>query len=138
MSRALYQGKQHGVALIAAIFVLVVLAALALFMLNLSGTQHFTSMWAVQGARAHYAAQSGIEWGVAQAVAGSCAGSTSLQVDAGASPPFDVTVTCAGSTFTENGVLRTVSSLTATATYGGSIGSFGFVQRQQRATVVTP
>jgi MSHA biogenesis protein MshP len=136
MSRARSHRQQHGVALIAAIFVLVVLAALALFMLNLSGTQHFTSMWAVQGARAHYAAQSGLEWGAWQALNGGGCNNPALQVDAGASQPFNVDVACTSSTFVELGATRTVWSITATATYGGAIGSIGFVQRQQRATVI--
>ena len=137
MKRILSAGTQQGVALIAAIFVLVVLAALALFMLNLSGTQHFTSMWAVQGARAHYAAQSGLEWAAWQAITnGSC--NPTVTVDAGGPTPFNVAVTCNSSTFIELGTTRTVWAITATATSGGAIGDPGFVQRTQRATVVTP
>jgi len=133
---ALHTTGQRGVALIAAIFVLVVLAALALFMLNLSGTQHFTSMWAVQGARAHYAAQSGLEWGAWQALNGGGCNNPTLQVDAGAPQTFNVAVACTSSAFTEHGTPRTIWTITATATYGGSVGSIGFVQRQQRATVM--
>ena len=71
--------SQRGFALVTAIFLLVVLGALALFMLSLSGTQHFTSTWAVLSARAHYAALSGIEWGAWQAVnGGACNGNPTV------------------------------------------------------------
>ena len=46
---------ERGMALIGAVFLVVVLAALAFYMLTLSSTQHYTGLWAVQGARAHYA-----------------------------------------------------------------------------------
>jgi MSHA biogenesis protein MshP len=125
--------SQHGVALLAAIFLLVVLSALALYMASLSGTQHFTSMWAVQGARAHYAAQSGLQWGASQAAnGGGC--TNNLTINAGA--PFNVAVNCTSAAVVELDETRTVWTITATATSGGTIGSPGFVQRSQRMTVL--
>lgn len=127
-------GQQRGVALISAIFLLVVLAGLTLYMLSLSGTQHFTAMWAVQGARAHYAAQSGLQWGAWQAIhgAGGCNGS--VNVDAGGPLAFPVAVTCTSSTHQELGVTRTVWVINAIATLG-TLGSPGYVRRQQRMVV---
>lgn len=128
----------RGFALVSAIFLLVVLAALALFMLSLSGTQHFTSAWAVQGARAHYAALSGIEWGAWQAVNNggtSCNGSPA--VDPGGPAGFMVTVTCMSSPHQEGGGARTVWVIDATAE-SGSFGGPGFVHRRQRIVVLTP
>lgn len=129
---------ERGLALMAAIFLLVVLAGLTLFMLSLSGTQHFTSMWAAQGARAHYAAQTGLEWGAWQALNGGGCNNPSLPVDAGGPTAFTVAVSCSSSNFTELGVTRTVWEIDVTASTGGSIGSPGYVQRRQRATVVSP
>lgn len=138
MTRWRSQPGERGVALLSAIFLLVVLGSLALYLLSLSSTQHFTSMWAAQGARAHYAAQSGLEWGAAQAINGGGACNDTLAVDAGGSAPFTVVVSCSSSAFLESGVTRTVWLIDARARSGGAIGSPGFVQRRHRATVVTP
>jgi MSHA biogenesis protein MshP len=124
---------QHGVALLAAIFLLVVLSALALYMASLSGTQHFTSMWALQGARAHYAAQSGLQWGASQARNSACPATATLTIDA-----FSVQVSCTSAgNFQELSVTRTVWTIDAHAQSTGlAVGSPGYVQRRQRATVI--
>ncbi|PKM42826.1 MAG: hypothetical protein CVV05_17745 [Gammaproteobacteria bacterium HGW-Gammaproteobacteria-1] len=59
---------QGGFSLISALFLLVVLSALGAYMVNISGTQHFTTLHALQGARAYHAARSGTEWGIATAL----------------------------------------------------------------------
>ena len=56
----------RGFALVSAIFILVVLAALGAFMVNISTNQHIGSALDVQGVRAYHAARAGIEWGVYQ------------------------------------------------------------------------
>ena len=56
----------RGFVLPSAIFLLVVLAALAAFLVNISTTQNMTSAQDVQGARAYQAARAGIEWGLYQ------------------------------------------------------------------------
>ena len=60
---------QRGFAAIAAIFLVVVLAALGGFMLTFSNTQQLTSAQDVQGSRAYWAARAGLEWGIASATA---------------------------------------------------------------------
>ena len=55
-----------GFALVAAIFLLVVLAALGAFIVSISTSQQMGSALDVQGERAYQAARSGIEWGVYQ------------------------------------------------------------------------
>ena len=62
---------QRGFAAIAAIFLLVVLAALGSFMLSFSNTQQLTSAQDVLGTRAYWAARAGLEWGIGN-VAGAC------------------------------------------------------------------
>lgn len=57
---------QHGFSIVAAIFILVVLAALGAFMVTISTTQAIGSALDIQGSRAYQAARSGIEWGVWQ------------------------------------------------------------------------
>ena len=53
-----------GFAIVSAIFILVVLAALGAFILNISTSQHIGSALDVQGIRAYQAARAGIEWGL--------------------------------------------------------------------------
>ncbi len=127
-----------GFALITAIFLLVVLSLLAFYLLSLSGTQQFTGLWAVQGSRALYAARSGIQWGAWQAlrVPGSPCNGT-IAVDAGASTPFEVAVSCTSTTHDELGVSTQVWDITATAT-SGDFGDPGYVRRTVQTTVSNP
>ncbi len=54
----------RGFAIVSAIFILVVLAALGAFVLNVSTNQQVGSALDVQGVRAYQAARAGIEWGL--------------------------------------------------------------------------
>lgn len=56
----------RGFAIVSAIFILVVLAALGAFILNISSSQQIGSALDVQGVRAYQAARAGIEWGLYQ------------------------------------------------------------------------
>ncbi len=73
--------QQSGFTIVSAIFILVVLAALGAFIVNISTSQQIGSALDVQGARAYQAARAGIEWGVYQVQA-----SSSYQFGFGASP----------------------------------------------------
>lgn len=54
----------RGFAIVSAIFILVVLAALGAFIVNISANQQIGSALDVQGVRAYQAARAGIEWGL--------------------------------------------------------------------------
>jgi MSHA biogenesis protein MshP len=56
--------RLRGFAIVSAIFILVVLAALGAFILNISSSQQIGSALDVQGVRAYQAARAGIEWGL--------------------------------------------------------------------------
>lgn len=88
--------RSAGVGLVTAIFLLVVLAGLAVAMVSISGAQHAASALDVQGARAYQAARAGIEWGLFQNLRNqSCVPSTSFALPAtGTLNGFVVTVTC--------------------------------------------
>lgn len=58
--------RVRGFAIVSAIFILVVLAALGAFIVNISTNQQIGSALDVQGVRAYQAARAGIEWGVYQ------------------------------------------------------------------------
>lgn len=122
-----------GFATIVALFLLVVLAALGAFMASTSSTQQVGSAQDIQGARAYWAARAGLEWGLG-----------SLAASPGACPvppaPFTVegftlTVTCANSSFDENGSPRVIYALTARAASGGAAGGMAYVERSVSASV---
>lgn len=57
-----------GFTLVSAIFLLVVLAALGVYMVTISGVQHATTSHTTVAARVYYSAKSGLEWAVHRAV----------------------------------------------------------------------
>jgi len=133
--------SQRGFALATAIFILVVLAALAAFLLSLSNLQQGQSALDVQGTRAYQAARAGVEWGVYRTLRdNSCAATTSLALPGGLSG-FTVTVQCSDTPYSEAGAAGTIYRITATACNqpsGGNCpglrGQF-YVERQLQATV---
>jgi MSHA biogenesis protein MshP len=130
---------QAGISLISAIFLIVMLMALAAAMVSLSEVQHDTSTKSLLSAKAYYGARAGIEWATQQAVAaGSCAGATWGPAPAsnpmqGALSDVTVTVTC-----TPNGAPygagNFVYYLQSTATVG-TINTPGYAERHVSATI---
>ena len=122
--------RQKGASLVAAIFILVVLASLGGYMVSISGTQHFTTLHALQGAKAYHAARSGIEWGVSRVSSTSACSDTNFNIDG-----FAVVVECQNEgTYNEGGNELHVFTITAIAT-SGTIGSPNYAARQITATV---
>ncbi|PTU74239.1 hypothetical protein [Pseudomonas mangrovi] len=126
--------RQRGFGLVAALFIIIVIAAVIAVMARLSVTQSATNSMGLQQARAYQMAQAGLEWGIARAVAGqSCAGSLTLE-------GFSIAVTCAatsaGAVAEEN---KTVNfrQITATAQYAAA-GSPDYAYRQLTAVVELP
>ncbi|MEW6164186.1 MAG: pilus assembly PilX N-terminal domain-containing protein [Pseudomonadota bacterium] len=104
----------RGFAIVSAIFILVVLAALGAFILNVSSSQQIGSALDVQGARAYQAARAGIEWGLyRQLQAASCAAAASFAPAAATLAGFTITVNCAATADGSGG--PTVYTLTSTA-----------------------
>jgi MSHA biogenesis protein MshP len=62
--------KQAGFSIVMAIFILVVLSLLGSYMVKLSGVQHATAVFSIQGARAYQAARASVGWAVARIIAG--------------------------------------------------------------------
>jgi MSHA biogenesis protein MshP len=130
---------------VTAIFLIVILAALAGFAARIFSVQQQSSGLDVLGSQAYAAAQSGIDWGAHQALrSGSCVGSANLAMPAGPLAPLTVTVTCATTVTTEAGNTVTLYSLTATACNQPAAGTGAcpngapgdsYVERQVTATV---
>ena len=126
--------RQRGFAIIAAIFLIVVLAALGVFMVTFSTVQHTTSALDVQGTRAYHAAKTGIEWGAYQALrTPSCPASTTIN-PGGTLSGFSVKVDCTTYSTTESGNTVTLTQVTSTASQG-VLGSPTYTERQLKATV---
>lgn len=130
---------QSGFLLPAAIFLLVILAGLGAYALNITSLQQATSTQDVQGARAYQMARAGVEWAAYQVLT---PGTANL-ANCPASPSnfnlegFSVTVTCTRSAdYFEQGSDHTIAmyDITATASFG-SAGSLSYVERQMQVTL---
>lgn len=119
-----------GFAAIAALFLLVVLAALGVFMVSFSNTQQLTSAQDVQGSRAYWAARAGLEWGIASAASACPVSPTVLTIDA-----FTVTVTCVQAAYSDSELINIFSLTSVSVLTGSSVGSAGYVERSVSARV---
>src|SRR5947207_15659389 len=154
--------RQAGFSIIAAIFLLVVLALLAAFIASVTGMQQSSGQLDVLGARAYQSARAGMEWSAWQVLdpnntlnAGSCspivmptcpASPQNLPALAGSLSGFTVTVTCAQTADTTEGNRNVrVFQIVATACNQPSAGSCpnvpppvptnGYVERQVQASL---
>lgn len=107
-----------GFALPSAIFLMVILAALAAFIVNVSTKQQSGHAADLQGVRAYQAARAGVEWGVFDFLRNGNCGTTSFALPGGLSG-FTVTVVCSpagmAATTNEDGTDVTVRTIIATA-----------------------
>ena len=128
--------RQRGVSLVGAIFVMVLLAALASYIATVSVFQHSGTALSVQSARALAAASSGLEWGIWYVRNNnSCAGPTNFTIG-----QFTVTQSSCNATAVTEGVSSyNIFELRYTASSTGrSFGNPDFASRTVRATVVGP
>lgn len=131
--------RERGFSLITAIFLIVVLAALAGYAVSLSTAQQESAALDEKSARTYQAAQSGLEWGMWQVlrsapVAAACpvaagnppcpASPTVLAMPAAASSltPFVVSVSCVARSYCEAGNNISIYTLTSTACGGPAAG----------------
>ena len=126
------QGAQRGFALIPALFLVVVLGALAAVAVRVSVAQSQTVVLSLQQERALSAARAGIEWGAYRALNGACGGTT-LNLAEASLAGFQVVVTCSATAFTEGTANVNAYAVTSTATIG-SYGTADYVRRVVRAT----
>lgn len=126
---------QSGFALIAALFLIVVLAALGAFAVRINNAHQSATELELLSARARFAAQAAIEYAARRLeTSNDCNAVT-------ASPPalangMNVTIACQPlTTHVVNGLTRTVYSIDVRAT-SGVYGSPDFVARRVRARVL--
>ncbi|MFK7896063.1 MAG: hypothetical protein AB8G23_09525 [Myxococcota bacterium] len=129
--------RTGGFALIAALAVLVVLGAAGGVMLRLTSLQQSGATAAILGTRAHWAARSGVEWAIHQAVgsSGCPAATTNLALTEGALSGFTVVVSCVATRHYE-GADEQISLVIESQAQYGTLGSPGYVFREVRASLV--
>ena len=119
----------RGFALVPALFLIVVLGALAVIAVRVGTGQQQAVTMRLEEARALAAAQAGIEWGAYQSLnAGACAASTTLNLTEASLAGFTVTVTCIASTFANGAATASSYVLKSTAVIG-VYGQPGYVRR---------
>lgn len=132
-----YLLNQKGFSLLAAIFLLVILAGLSIFLVSIATMNQVGSALDIQGSKAYQAARAGIEWGAYQALtpASAPACPTATLTFAGTTlQNFSTAVTCTLSTVDEQGSTINIYQFAATACNqtscpSGSPGQ-GYVERQ--------
>lgn len=125
--------QPRGFTLISALFVLVVVSSLGVYLVTLSTGQHLSSALSVRSAQALYAAHSGMEWVIYRLNLGdNCAAlPASLNIDA-----YTVAIdSCTVSAQSEGGASYSVYAITVTSQIG-TYGDSGFVSRQIDAVIM--
>ena len=135
--------KQRGFSLIMAIFLIVVLGGIAVFMGRVFTMQAQSSALDEQGAMVYQAARSGLEWGVYQAIvidngSGSGCGANAtltlpVHITATSTVNYSVIVQCAFVSANEAGVPVSIYTIISTAN-NATAGRF-YVERRLTATV---
>ena len=125
--------RDAGFALVPALFLIVVLGALAAIAVRVgNGQQHAVTMGLVQ-ARALAAARTGVEWGAYRALNGSCVSSSTLNLTETAANGFAVVVTCTATSFSNGSGTNNSYVIRSTAT-AGTYGQPSYVRRVVSAT----
>lgn len=124
--------KQHGFGLVAAMFLIIIIAGAIAAMWRISTTQTATSSLALQQARAYQAARAGLEWGIATALSGVCPPDTAF-TPAGFASEFQVRVSCDDDVAEE----ITFYTLESKAKYS-SVGNPDYSYRELTAVVEQP
>lgn len=132
---------QQGFAAIAAIFLVVILAAMGAFMVSFSNTQQLTSAQDVQGTRVYWAARAGLEVGISKAiqnVGSACKDASGTAVPTSvALAPYNVQIDCTPTNYADGDAI-TVFQIKATACTSSlpcTPNGIGYVERSVSASV---
>ena len=124
--------QQRGSALVIALFLIVVVALLAAFGVNVGASQRQGTTVSMMADRALAAARSGTEWaGYRALVNNACVANQVLALNEGALCGFRVIVTCTSQTHTE-ATTYTVFDVTSESQFG-TYGSADYVSRTVKA-----
>lgn len=132
MTRVNAKHDKNGFALVAAIFVLVILSLLGIFLIRIFTVGSASTMFSIQGVRAYFAARSAFDWGVYQAVVNSnCPASTTISLSQAGVSGFSAVVQCSALA-TSEGTLYTITAQSRKGTFG----TLDYVSRTLTGTVI--
>ena len=116
--------------MITAIFILVIVAVLAVFMVTIGNVQQQTSVLSILSTRALFAADSGVQWAVRSVLAsGNCSAfPASYLLTGGASNGYQINASCTSSAYTESPNTYNVYRISVTASRG-NLGDADYVSR---------
>lgn len=126
--------RQRGVSLVVAMFLLVVLAGLAVFAVRIGVLQQQTVSSELLAAQAFHAAKSGVSWAAYRAVNAGWCGSQTLNLTEAGTNGFDVAVECTQSVHTEGGQTINVFVIDVLAEFG-AYGGPDYVSRRLQAKI---
>ena len=132
-------GRERGISVVGALFVLLVLASLGAWLATIGSTQAIAVAQGELGSRAHYGARAGLEWALHAIVNAGGAGldcgpgTTTFTLGGGALAGFDVSVECTVQAVTEGAASYQLYQLRSTA----STGTVGSADRASRTLVAT-
>lgn len=125
--------QQAGFLLPAAIFLLVVLAGLGAYAVNITSVQQNAATQDIQGSRAYHAARAGVEWAVYQIMQTSplhaipsCPTTSTIALNA-----FNIAISCTSNDFTEQSGDHTIRvyEINSTATFG-TVNTQNYIERR--------
>lgn len=133
--------KQQGFSIMAAVFILGILALSMSYILSMAALARYSNNLALQGVRAYYAARTGIEVATFQALnGGTCSAFTTLPTMTGTLAPFLVTTICSSTTFIQSGVTYTNYLIKSYGNRAGILSNSGlpdYVVRQVNTVITT-
>jgi MSHA biogenesis protein MshP len=137
MNRYPAKKRSGGFSIIAAIFLVVVLGALGVYMVSITHVQHLTTAHSLQGSKAYQAAKAGIEWGIYRATNdGGCgAFPNTINYSSGGLAGYQVTINCSVTNHQEQSSTFNVFELSAAADSGNAFGTLGYAARTISASV---
>lgn len=127
---------ERGFALVAALFLMVIIALVVATMSRLSVNQHVAGDLALQQARAYQAARAGLEWGINRVRASGTCASGSVGMAGGNLSEFVVTLSCSRRDYVDDeGGALSLFRLDAVASNGTPDGRVDYAWRRLTATV---
>jgi MSHA biogenesis protein MshP len=130
------RAKQAGFTLIAAVFLVVVVALIAGYAVSIGSAQQADTSLSLLARRADFAAQSGLEWAIARVInTDACpANGTSFTPAGKGISSFAIVVNCTSSAVTEGAASYAVYTVTVIATQGTE-GREDFARRTVTAQI---
>lgn len=127
--------RERGFAIIAAIFLVVMLGTIALALFAISSATHQSAALQVREAKALNAARAGIQYAAFTEISSGVDGAACNSASTFSINGYNISVTCSGSSHTVRGNEADIYVLESTAT-AGSWATLGYVRRRAQTVLV--